>query len=430
MSVINTYIPRAIEETIKKSFKNNKIVSVLGARQSGKSTAIEHLYPNINFVSLKTDFMATQANTNPDSFIKGLKIPSFIDEVQKAPKIFGSIQEIVDKNNFYSQFIFSGCNKQKLDEKIKESLSGRTSIIELNGLSLREIKGISFNKHFVPTMEYIEEREKYLKEYNDIWFYIHRGSYPELYDNLNKDWEEYYSYSSYVQTYLEKDVLSETKIKDISAFIRFLSAVSARTGTVLNYDNIANDVGVSTYAIKEWIAILIKTNIIFLLQPYYSSHLNRAIKSPKIYFKDTGLAAYLSGWLTKDQLERGAANGAFYETFIINEIIKSFSNEGKDYSKRVFFYNGKDKSRKKIDKNGNVTEINIESEIDFIIEENGILYPIEIKKKDMPIVSDAKSFSILDKEINKKRGLGIIISSNSNKIYLRDNLLCLPIEYI
>ena len=428
MSFINVYITRAIESTIKKSFENNKIVSILGARQCGKSTLVEYLYPNINFVSLKTDFMATEANTNPDSFIKGLKIPSFIDEVQKAPKIFGSIQEMVDKNNYYSQFILSGSNKQKLDEKIKESLSGRTSIIELNGLSLREIKGVSFNKHFIPTNEYIEEREKHLKEYGDIWFYIHRGNYPELYDNLNKDWEEYYS--SYVQTYIEKDVLSETKIKDIAAFIRFLSAVSARTGTILNYDNIASDVGVSSITIKEWISILIKTNIIFLLEPYYSSHLNRAIKSPKIYFKDTGLAAYLSGWLTKDQLERGAANGAYYETFIVNEIIKSFSNEGKDYSKRVFFYNGKDKSRNKIDKNGNSTTINIESEIDFIIEENGVLYPIEIKKKDMPIASDAKSFAVLDKEINKKRGLGIIISSNSNKVYLRDNLLCLPIEYI
>ena len=284
-------------------------------------------------------------------------------------------------------------------------MSGSTSIIELNGLSLREIKGISFNKHFIPTNEYIEEREKHLKEYDDIWFCIHRGSYPELYDNLNKDWEEYYS--SYVQTYIEKDVLSETKIKDIASFIRFLSAVSSRTGTILNYDNIASDVGVSSVTIKEWISILIKTNIIFLLEPYYSSYLNRAIKSPKIYFKDTGLAAYLSGWLTRDQLERGAANGAFYETFIVNEIIKSFSNEGKDYSKRVFFYNGKDKSRSKIDKNGNSTTINIESKIDFIIEENGVLYPIEIKKKDMPIASDAKSFTVLDKEINKKRGLGV-----------------------
>ena len=428
MSTINAYISRAIEEVIKQSFANNKIVSLLGARQCGKFTVIEHLYPNIEVVSLKTDFMAMQVRNNPDSFIKGLKIPSFINEAQKAPEIFGSLQEAVDKNNFYSQFILSGSNKQKLDEKIKESLSGRTSIIELNNLSLREINNISFNKHFVPTEEYILEREKYLKQYEDVWAYIHHGFYPELYDNPNKDWEEFYS--SYVQTYIEKDILTNIKVKDITAFSRFLGAVSSRTGTILNYDNIANDVGVSAVTIKEWISLLVKTNIIFLLQPYYSSHLNRAIKSPKLYFKDTGLAAYLSGWLSKEQLQRGALNGAFYETFVINELIKSFANEGKDYSKRVFYYNGKDKTRKKINKDGSITTVNIECEIDFIIEENGVLYPIEIKKKDMPIASDAASFEILDKEINKKRGLGVIISSNSNKIYLRDNLLCLPIEYI
>ena len=166
------------------------------------------------------------------------------------------------------------------------------------------------------------------------------------------------------------------------------------------------------------------------MQPYYNSHLNRAIKTPKIYFRDTGLAAYLTGWLTKEQLEKGAKNGAFFETFIVNEIIKTFINEGKDYSKRLFFYNGKDKTKKKIDKNGNEIETQLENEIDLIIEENGVLYPIEIKKKDFPIASDASAFDVLDKDVEKHRGMGVIISSNSNKVLLRDNLICLPFEYI
>ena len=428
MSVINKYYKRAIEQVIKTSFSNNKIISILGARQCGKSTVVEQLYPSIDTVSLKTAFMIAQAKTNPDSFIKSLSIPAFIDEAQRAPELFGSLQEVVDSNNFYSQFILSGSNKQKLDETIKESLAGRTSIIEMNGLSLREINEIDFNKHFVPTEEYLKERQKFIKKYDDIWFYIHRGSYPELYDNPSKDWEVFYS--SYVQTYIEKDVLADTKIKDITAFIRFLTAVAARTGEILNYDSVANDVGVSAVTIKEWVSILVKTNIVYLLQPYYNSHLNRAIKTPKLYFRDTGLAAYLTGWLTKDQLAKGAKNGAFFETFIINEIIKTFANEGKDYSKRIFFYNGKDKTKKKIDKKGNVVEIQLENEIDFIIEENGVLYPIEIKKKDMPSLDDATAFDVLDKDLNKKRGLGVIISSNPHKIYLRDNLLCLPFEYI
>lgn len=428
MSVINKYYRRAIEDVVKESFKNNKVVSILGTRQCGKSTLVEKLYPEIDSVYLKTEFMIAQAKTNPDSFIRGLSIPAFIDEAQRAPEIFGSIQDVVDKSAFYSQFILSGSNKQKLDEKIKESLAGRTSIIEMNGLSLREIFEIDFRDHFVPTPEYLNKRKKHLKEIKDIWFYIHRGSYPELYDNSNKNWEEFYS--SYVQTYIEKDVLTDTKIKDTTAFIRFLTACAARTGDVLNYDNIANDVGVSAVTIKEWISILVKTNIIYLLQPYYNSHLNRAIKTPKLYFRDTGLAAYLSGWLTKDQLEKGARNGFFFETFVINELIKSFANEGKDYSKRIFYYNGKDKTKKKKDNNGNLIEVNIESEIDFIIEEEGILYPIEIKKKDMPTVDDASAFDVLDKDISKKRGMGVIISSNPNKVYLRDNLICLPVEYI
>lgn len=428
MSVVNKYYKRSIENVVLKSFSNNKVVSILGARQCGKSTLIEELFPNINSVSLKTDFMVAQAKTNPDTFIKSLSIPAFIDEAQKAPQLFGSIQEVVDKNNRYSQFILSGSNKQKLDESIKESLAGRTSIIELNGLSLREIFEIDFHDHFVPTEKYLEKRKQYLKEYNNIWFYIHRGSYPELYDNPNKDWEEFYS--SYVQTYIEKDVLTEIKIKDNTAFIRFLTACASRSGDVLNYENIANDVGVSAVTIKEWISVLVKTNIVYLLQPYYNSHLNRAIKSPKMYFRDTGLAAYLSGWLTKEQLEKGARNGFFFETFVVNELIKSFSNEGKDYSKRIFYYNGKDKTKKKIDSNGNVIELSIDSEIDFIIEEDGVLYPIEIKKKDAPTKDDASAFDVLDKDIDKKRGMGVIISSNPNKLFLRDNLICLPIEYI
>ena len=214
------------------------------------------------------------------------------------------------------------------------------------------------------------------------------------------------------------------------AFVRFLTACAARTGDILNYNSIASDVGVSAVTIKEWMTILIKTNVVYLLQPYYNSHLKRAIKSPKLYFRDTGLAAYLSGWLTRDQLERGARNGFFFETFVVNELIKSFANEGKDYSKRLFFYNGKDKTKKKKDKDGNTVEVNIDGEIDLIIEENGVVYPIEIKKKDMPTIDDASAFDVLDKDTGVIRGMGVIFSSNPDKVFLKDNLVCLPIEYI
>ena len=265
MGVINTYYPRAIESVIEKSFRNNKVVSLLGARQTGKSTVIEHLFPSMETVSLKTIFLIQNARNNPDSFLADIGVPAFIDEVQNAPELFGSIQNAVDQRNSYSQYILSGSNKTQIDERIQESLSGRTSILEMGGLSAREIHRVNFNRHFIPTDEYLEERKQCLKPYGDVWEIIHRGSYPELYDNPEKDWEEFYS--SYVQTYVEKDVLSNLRVKDLNAFSRFLSSIAARTGEILDYQSISNNVGVSPVTIKEWISLLVKTNIVFLLQP-------------------------------------------------------------------------------------------------------------------------------------------------------------------
>ena len=158
--------------------------------------------------------------------------------------------------------------------------------------------------------------------------------------------------------------------------------------------------------------------------------MKRAIRSPKLYFKDTGLAAYLSGWLSKEQLKKGAKNGAFFETFVINELVKSFANEGLKYDQRIFFYNGKDKVRKTIKRDGEQYEERVQAEIDFVIEENGVLYPIEIKMKVNPDVYDATAFDVLDKDIDKKKGMGVIFSSNPNRVRLADHLICLPLEYI
>ena len=208
-------------------------------------------------------------------------------------------------------------------------------------------------------------------------------------------------------------------------------SVAARTGQILDYTNIANDIGISADTVKLWIGILVKTDIVYLLQPYYNSHLNRAIKSPKIYFRDTGLACFLTSWLTPDTLKNGAIAGHMFETFVVNEVIKSFINVGKDYSKYIYYYHGKDKvNKKKVDRDGNITEEIKESEIDIIIEEDGVLYPIEIKKGSNPTSSDADAFTVLDKDIDKKRGIGAIICTGEYKLKLRENLYSLPIEYI
>ena len=197
-----------------------------------------------------------------------------------------------------------------------------------------------------------------------------------------------------------------------------MTAVAARTGEMLNYSNIAGEIDVSEPTVKNWISILERTGIVYVLQPYSASTLSRAIKTPKIYFRDTGLACYLTRWLTADALKNSAVAGNMFETFVVSEILKSYSNEGKDYRFNIFYYRGKDKSAA------------VENEIDLIIEENGILYPVEIKMSGNPKANMGAANPILDKIPDKKRGTGIILCLIDKKTYLRENLIALPIEYI
>ena len=418
------YINRAIQDVLKNRFETAKSVAISGARQVGKTTMTKHIYADIKRINLKNVVLYNNAKEDPQGFLENFERPLFIDEIQKVPELIDAAKDILDNVKTKSNYIFSGSQKWELMKGLSESLAGMVAILELGTLSLREINNISFNIPFIPTLDYINKREKTIKKYENIWEIIHRGGYPELYDENPRDWEEYYS--SYVSTYIERDVYEITKIKNYNLFYRFMVSVAARTGNMLDYSSISKDIGVSVETIRSWISVLEKTDIIYLLEPYYNSHLSRAIKTPKIYFRDTGLAAYLTSWLTKETLENGAMNGAFFETFIINEIIKSYINAGKNYKKRIYYYRGKDKAKKKVDGQ----DIFEENEIDLIIEENGILYPIEIKKTSNPKSDMASAFDVLDKDVDKKRGTGVIICRGEYKLKLRDNLYALPIEYI
>lgn len=417
------YINRNISEVLKKRAKNSRCILLTGPRQVGKSTLFKYIYKDVKYYTFDDKILLTSAMDDPKLFLKNIPKPSILDEVQYAKDLFPYIKIECDKGDRYENYYLTGSQQMKLMEKAQESLAGRVSILELQGLSMREIQGISFNKHFVPTEDYISSREKELKPYENIWHIIHRGSYPELYVT-EREWVDFYS--SYVRTYLERDMRDEIETKDEITFTKFLTAVAARTGQLLNYANIAEEVGVTQATIKSWVSVLEKTGIVYILEPYYSSHLTRAIKTPKIYFRDTGLACYLSRWNSYEALEHSAVAGNMFETFVINEIIKSFINEGLEYKFSVFYYRGKDKKR--IKQNGEVIEV--ENEIDFIIEENGVLYPIEIKKSAKPTKSMADAFDVLDKDIEKQRGLGVILCLYDEKLYLKEDLVVLPIEYL
>ena len=408
------YIQRAISEILKDRVKTSKCTLIVGARQVGKSTLIKHDFSEYNRTNFDDKLTRLQAREEPKLFFMNNPCPLFIDEVQKEGEILEEIKQKVDESDERGQFILSGSQKLELMKGVSESLAGRVAIYELLGLSMREIKQIRFNKHFVPTEAYIKERENEIKTYDNIWDVIHKGAYPELYD-MERDWQEFYS--SYVSTYLERDI-NELISADSITFTKFLTAVAARTGELLNYANIASDMGVSEPTVKKWISILERTGIVYLLQPYNASALNRAIRTPKIYFRDTGLACYLTRWLTADALKNSAVAGNMFETFVVSEILKSYSNEGRDYRFNIFYYRGKDK---------NASD---ENEIDLIIEENGILYPVEIKMSGNPKAIMGAANPILDKIPDKKRGMGVILCLIDKKTYLRENLLALPIEYV
>jgi len=408
------YIERAITSVLKSRVSSSKCLLLTGARQVGKSTIIKHVFPEYNRADFDDRLTRLQAREEPKLFFMNNPRPLFIDEVQKENSILEEIKLIVDNSDERGNFILSGSGKLELMKGMSESLAGRVSVMELTGLSIREIKEVSFNRHFIPTEDYLEEREKSIRPYSDIWEIIHKGSYPELYD-VEREWQDFYS--SYVATYLERDI-NELIATDSLTFTKFMTSVAARTGEMLNYANIASEVGVSEPTIKKWISVLERTGIIYVLQPYSASALNRAIRTPKIYFRDTGLACYLTRWLTSEALKNSAVAGNMFETFVVSEILKTYSNEGKDYRFSIFYYRGKDK------------RTSGENEIDLIIEENGVLYPVEIKMTGNPKAAMGGTNQVLDKIPDKKRGMGVILCLVNRKTYLRENLIALPIEYI
>lgn len=417
------YISRALEDRLRKYEKTYKALLVTGARQVGKSTLLKRVFADRRYISLDDPFMEEQAREAGNMFLTLNPPPVTIDEVQRAKELFRYIKIKCDESEKKGLFCLSGSQPFHLMQNVSESLSGRIGIVELSGLSMRESMGDSFNCHFLPTMEYVAERKKSVKQPENIWEIIHRGGYPELQDR-DKEWNAFYA--DYVKTYIERDVRELAAVRDLNTFRQFMIAVAARCGEILNYSSIASEIGKDVGTVKNWISILETSGIIYLLEPYSSGILKRAIKSPKLYFRDTGLVCYLTRWLTPENLAYGAMSGPVFETFVVSEILKSFANEGMDYRHFVSYYRGRNK--RKVEENGTVREV--EAEIDLIIEENGVLYPIEIKKNTEAKAIMTSAFPVLDQIPGKKRGMGAIICNCPDVGALRENVLQIPVWYI
>lgn len=403
---------RHADETIHKLSKMFGAVLVTGARQVGKTTLLQGMSGTAGYVTLDDNIQLVNAAKQTGTFFKDNPPPIFVDEVQRAPNLFPQIKLILDSEKGKGLFYLSGSQQFEMMKNVSESLAGRLGILNLPGLSLRELYGVSFREPFMPTDEYFSNRKKETADirYDDIWNIIHRGSYPELCANPDFDWQMFYA--AYVRTYIERDVRDLAQIGDEVKFIQFMTVAASQTGQLFNAASIARDVGISQPTADRWLSILSASNLIYLLRPYHNNITKRTIKTPKLYFLDTGLAAYLTRWNTPDVLKNGAMAGAFFETFVISEVIKSYSNRG-ILNLPIYFYR---------DRDGN--------EIDLLIEDGGTLYPVEMKKHADPEKSDVSKFYLLDKIPNIKRGQGGVVCLYDKLATLQDSDKIIPINLL
>lgn len=406
------YIKRHAETTVTKLSKMFGAVLVAGPRQVGKTTMLEKLTSGMNRVTLDDPILRASADEESGTFFKDHTPPVFIDEIQKAPKLFEQMKLILDRDRKKGQFFMCGSQQFRMMKGVSESLAGRIGLVTLLGLSLREERGVSFDLPFIPTEAYFSQRENDLIDvtYDDVWFAVHRGCMPELRTNPDFDWQMFYS--AYLRTYIDRDVRELSEIGDTVKFTNFMVAAASMTGQLLNITSLARDVGISVPTAERWMSILVASNIVYLLQPYSNNILKRAIKTPKLYFLDTGLAAYLTRWMTPDVLKNGAMAGAFFESFIISEIVKSYYNHG-ILDLPFYFYRDKDMN-----------------EIDLLIEDNNTLYPIEIKKHADPQKRDADAFALLDKLPNIQRGNGGIVCLYDKLITIKEDVKVIPVKYL
>lgn len=399
------YYQRTLSSVIEKATKSFKVVLITGPRQVGKSTLFEKLMkPGRTKVSLDDFDVLTLAKQDPNLFFQTYKPPLLIDEVQKAPELLVQIKKIVDATDEKGLFWLTGSQKFTLMKNVSESLAGRVAVLDLQGLSQSEKLNNPDRGIFVPDMPLQTKRPIWSAK--ETFKVIHTGSYPQLFDGIT-DWELYYK--SYVDTYLMRDVKDIVQLGNELTFLRFLKVLAPLTAQQLNYANLARNIDVAPNTVKNWVNILQTLGIIYLLQPYFENNIGkRLVKSPKVYFMDTGLCAYLCAIKTSDALMESYLSGEFVETYAVSEIIKSYIHNGK--TPNIYY----------------CRTLNQE-EIDVVIEQNDKVYPIEIKQTATPNISMAKNFKLVDEQ---KKGIGCILCMSEKFIPINKDLYVIPISYI
>lgn len=387
----SAYRDRTLQDRWLAASSQFPVLFLTGPRQVGKTTLLTHLCgTDRTYVTLDDLAVRTLARQDPDLFLQRFAPPLLIDEIQYAPQLLGSIKIAVDRRRRAGAFWLTGSQQFSLMQGISETLAGRVAIVNLLGFSRREKEDRALPlPPFLPTPERLAARAPRAGSttlaavYQDMWW----GSFPAL--ATGQITERDLFYRSYVQTYLERDVRDLLQVGDLEAFHRFVQACAARTGQLLNYTDLARDCGISVNTARNWLSVLVASFQVYLLPPYHSNLTKRLTKTPKLYFLDTGLSAYLTRWSSPQTLETGAMSGALFETYAFVEILKSWWHRLQEAP----FYYFRDKDGR---------------EIDLLIATDGHLYPIEIKKTAAPQAEAIKTFAALGR-FRETRGPGGLV---------------------
>ena len=406
------YIKRSLERKFLKMSEAFKVVMVTGARQVGKSTMLKHLAENTGrvYVSMDDADLRELANRDPKLFIQMYQPPVLIDEVQKAPALFEEIKIICDNSDERGQFWLTGSQSRKLVKQAGDSLAGRICVLKMYSLSAKEIACRAEDIPGEYSITSLISRSSALPKNNilDVYTRIWEGGMPDM---LNMDAEQRREYwNSYIDAYLMRDAVDDNGIIDTEGFRKFLRACAAFSGQLLNYAELGCAAGVSGTTAKEWLKVLQSMGIVCLLEPFFSNELKRMVKTPKLYFCDTGLCAYLSSWTSRDTLMNGAASGHFLENYVVAEMIRNASYGEREMN--LNFY--RDKNQK---------------EIDLIVETDGVLHPFEIKRSASPERKAIKAFGVLEKS-DREVGAGGIMCMAEKPFPIDENNSLIPVNVI
>lgn len=378
-------IQRQITTELLEAAGEYPVVTIFGPRQSGKTTLAQMTFPAKLYYSLEDPDVRMAAETDPRGFLAKLPEGGVLDEIQRFPGLLSYIQGIVDRRKKAGMFILTGSHQPELHQSVSQSLAGRTAVLTLLPFSLSELK--NYKKNWEP------------------FELILKGAYPRLHE---KGLKPARFFNGYMQTYLERDVRALINLKDLRSFQQFLTLLAGRIGQVLNYTSLSNDVGVSAVTVKNWISVLKASFVVFELPPFFENIRKRVVKSPKIYFSDVGLAAYLLGIETSDHVSRDPLRGGLYENLLILEVLKSSLNGGK--RPELFFYR---------DTHGN--------EVDLIIKEGRKLIPVEIKSAATFTPDFLKGIERFRKVVGDRCSKGYVLYNGLEQYTLKETRIFNPI---